>query len=170
MKNTAPTASNTCWSGVDLPLRKMSPYYQSLRETLGSRLLLMPSIAAVIHDAEGRLLLIQKQDGSYSLPAGAIEPGESPEAALIREVREETGFKVTSATLVAALGGEGFRFTYPNGHEVEYTILLYSCEATADGAILDQTESHQIAFFTRDMLPNLGLPYDSDLLFTTTPG
>ena len=57
----------------------MSPYYQSLRDTLGSRLLLMPSVAAIIHDAEGRLLLIQKQDGSYSLPAGTIEPGETPE-------------------------------------------------------------------------------------------
>ena len=84
-------------------------------------------------------------------------------------MREETGFQVLSTALVAALGGKAFRFTYPNGHEVEYTILVYQCEASANGVIEDQAESQRTAFFTRETLPSLGLPYDTNLLFDIAP-
>lgn len=40
--------------------------------------------------------------GTWSVPGGWIEPGESPEAAAVREVLEETGLQVTGARVVAA--------------------------------------------------------------------
>ena len=52
-------------------------------------------MGAVIHDPAGRLLLIRRghdpHRGLWSLPGGRIEAGESPEQAVVREVREETG-------------------------------------------------------------------------------
>jgi len=52
----------------------------------------------VVRDSSGRVLLVQRaQDpgrGLWSLPGGRLEPGESPEAAAAREVREETGLLV----------------------------------------------------------------------------
>ena len=58
----------------------------------------VPCVGAVVHDAAGRLLLIQRghapHRGSWSLPGGRIEAGESPEQAIVREVREETGLDV----------------------------------------------------------------------------
>ena len=57
----------------------ISPYYRRLRDLVGDELLLLPSVAALIRDAEGRVLVQKRGDGTWSLPAGAIEPGETPE-------------------------------------------------------------------------------------------
>ena len=57
---------------------------------------MMPSVAGLIRNFRGELLLQKKSDGSWSLPAGAIEPSETPEQAIKREVLEETGYTVSS--------------------------------------------------------------------------
>lgn len=56
-------------------------------------------VAAALVDAEGRVLLAQRPahkslGGLWEFPGGKLEPGESPEAALIREVEEELAVKV----------------------------------------------------------------------------
>ena len=144
----------------------MSPYYQRLRDAIGKELLLIPSVAAVIHDADGRLLLQQKHDGTWSLPAGAIEPGETPEQAIAREVLEETGLRCTGSEVIATLGGPQFRHTYANGDPVEYLIVLFKC--TVGGETIpppDTEETASLRWFTREEFPGLALPYDPDLLF-----
>jgi ADP-ribose pyrophosphatase YjhB (NUDIX family) len=53
---------------------------------------------AVIVDAEERILLAHWNEGrraAWTLPGGGLEPGEDPEHAARREVREETGFRVS---------------------------------------------------------------------------
>ncbi len=55
--------------------------------------------AAVITDARGRILLAQRTDardlsGLWEFPGGKCEPGETPEAALVRELQEELGITV----------------------------------------------------------------------------
>lgn len=52
------------------------------------------SIKAVIKDEAGRVLLGREEDGSWELPGGGLEHGESPQKGLAREVAEETGFTV----------------------------------------------------------------------------
>lgn len=143
----------------------MSPYYQELRKVYGSGLLIMPSVAAVIRDEADRLLLIEKHDGNWSLPAGAIEPGETPEQAVAREVKEETGMICAEFQLLAMLGGSGYRYTYSNGDQVEYLVALYRCAAKEDGDPTDVQETRSVRFFAREDMPGLALPFDLDLLF-----
>src|SRR5688572_19408976 len=111
----------------------MSPYFRQLRAKIGHDLLLTPSVAAVIRDSRGRLLLQEKSSGEgWSLPAGAIEPGESPQQAIEREVLEETGLVVAPEEVLGVFGGRLFRYVYPSGDAVEYTVVLFRCEVTRE--------------------------------------
>jgi 8-oxo-dGTP diphosphatase len=66
----------------------------------------VPCVGAVIRDEAGRMLMIlrghEPGKGLWSIPGGRIEPGESDEQAVVREVREETGLEVRCGRL---LGG-----------------------------------------------------------------
>jgi 8-oxo-dGTP pyrophosphatase MutT (NUDIX family) len=145
----------------------MSPYFKNLREKIGNDLLLIPSVAAVVTDGEGRILLQEKSSGeSWSLPAGAIEPGESPEEAIIREVREETGLNVSVEKILGVYGGIGFRYTYPSNHQIEYTVVLYRCRViNASGTPLD-SETVSLNYFSEHDMPPLALPYPREVLFS----
>lgn len=55
-------------------------------------------VAGVIRDARGRILLARRTEGRdlaglWEFPGGKVEPGESPEAALVRELHEELGIE-----------------------------------------------------------------------------
>ena len=60
--------------------------------------------AVALIDAEGRVLLAQRPEGKsmaglWEFPGGKVEPGETPEAALIRELSEELGIGTWSSCL-----------------------------------------------------------------------
>jgi len=67
----------------------------------------IPCVGAVIKDDLGRLLLIKRghepSKGLWSIPGGRIEPGEPDAAAVIREVREETGLSVAVGRLIGTV-------------------------------------------------------------------
>ena len=68
----------------------------------GKRLLLVAACALV--DADGRVLIAQRPQGKqlaglWEFPGGKLEPGESPEEALVRELREELGIETKVACL-----------------------------------------------------------------------
>jgi ADP-ribose pyrophosphatase YjhB (NUDIX family) len=71
----------------------------------------IPCVGAIVRDDAGRLLLIQRghdpDAGLWSLPGGRIEPGETDEQALVREMREETGLTVRPGPLVGAVSRPG---------------------------------------------------------------
>ncbi len=140
-----------------------SDYIKEVRSKIGTMPLLIPGVAGIILNENKELLLQQKSDGTWSLPAGMIEPQESPVQALIREVREETGLDVKVDRLLGVFGGEGL--TYPNGDQVEYTVIMFKCvvESCSQSVIDDETVS--LKWFSKGNMPRLELPYPLDCLF-----
>ncbi len=67
----------------------------------------VPCVGAVVRDDQGRLLLVQRANepgrGLWSIPGGRIEPGESAQDAVIREVAEETGLTVVVTGLAGVV-------------------------------------------------------------------
>ena len=60
--------------------------------------------AVALIDVDGRVLIAQRPQGKamaglWEFPGGKVEPGETPERALIRELKEELGIDVTEACL-----------------------------------------------------------------------
>ena len=60
--------------------------------------------AVALIDADGRVLLAQRPEGKsmaglWEFPGGKVEPGETPEAALIRELEEELGIGTWASCL-----------------------------------------------------------------------
>jgi 8-oxo-dGTP pyrophosphatase MutT (NUDIX family) len=144
----------------------MSPYYRSLREKIGHDLLLYPGVGAVIPDKGGRILLQERSSGEgWSIPGGAIEPGEHPEQALIREVCEETGLIVRPEKIVLVVGGSQYRYQYPNGDWVEFTGLIYLCTVTGESSQPLDAETKSLRYFSRAEMPLLAMPYPKEALF-----
>jgi 8-oxo-dGTP diphosphatase len=66
-----------------------------------------------------RVLLLKRPNGLWEFPGGAIEWGESPEACVVREAREETGLSATSISLVGVTSA-----TYPKGTDEKHSIYI----------------------------------------------
>lgn len=77
------------------------------------------TVDCVIFDPQGRVLLIRRKNdpfkGSYALPGGFVDIGETVEAACRREVHEETGLQVDDLTLVGVCSNPD---RDPRGHVV----------------------------------------------------
>jgi 8-oxo-dGTP diphosphatase len=87
---------------------------------------LLHVVAVALVDADGRVLLQQRPPGKamaglWEFPGGKIEPGETPEAALIRELEEELGIATHASCLApAAFASEALG-------DRHLLLLLYVC-------------------------------------------
>ena len=138
----------------------ISPFYAAIRERVGHSLLLIPGVAAIARDRSGRVLLQQLHDGSWSLPAGAIEPGEAPSDAIVREVFEETGLHVRPRRIAG--GGSSCRVRYANGDEVEYVVTVFDCEIIGGSPIDSNEETKRLQYFRKDEMPVLAFGYPEE--------
>lgn len=78
-------------------------------------------VGAMLVDAAGRILVLERTDapsGGWQMPQGGLRPGEDPEAALARELREETGLPREEFT-VAAVCREWLVYELPEPYRNE---------------------------------------------------
>ncbi len=131
-------------------------YIADLRALVGHRPLVVVAAGVLALDRAGRLLLHRRTDtGLWSTPGGALEPGETLEETARRELREETGLDAGHMRLVEVCSGREWFREYPNGDQVYVVDAVFACR-NLSGCLIDSgIESHEVAFFPLDRLPEL---------------
>jgi ADP-ribose pyrophosphatase YjhB (NUDIX family) len=137
----------------------MSEYMQWLRGRVGSQLVQMPAVSVVIRDEAGRILLVQDAySGAWLIPGGAIEPGETPAEAAVREILEETGLRIEPLRVLGVFGGPEFVVSYPNGDRTSYVSVVFEARVVSGELVPDGEEVLEAGYFTRDQLEGMRPP------------
>jgi len=115
---------------------------------------LRPSVAAIVTNGGGHVLLQRRSDnGLWGLPGGSVEIGESVSAAIVREVREETGLTVGVERLVGVYSEPACQVVrYADGNVVHYISTLFACRILG-GSLETCDESLDLQFFDPARLP-----------------
>ena len=109
-------------------------------------------VNAVIRDEQGRVLLgLRSRPPIWNLPGGAVEPGETPWAAVVRETREEVGLDVQIDRLT------GVYDRSPAGDPV----LVFACRVLA-GEPAPSPEAIRVGWFDPAELPEQINPYQPE--------
>jgi len=140
-----------------------------LRAFVGHDLLLMPSVSVLPLDDDGRLLLVREAGlDTWSTLGGAVEIGETPAQAAVRESHEELGIGVRLTRLLDVLGGPDYEVTYPNGDRVAYVVSAYEARIAEGTPFVNDGELRDFGWFTLAELPGQPLSRLARALLTDT--
>jgi 8-oxo-dGTP diphosphatase len=105
-------------------------------------------------DAAQRVLLVRRADhGTWGLPGGGVEVGETWLEAGVRECREETGWHVTITGVFGAYSDPATQmFTYADGRRVQFFGVVFPANTLQQVGRPD-AEVLEVAFFRTDALP-----------------
>lgn len=134
----------------------MGDYVAEMRQLVGSRPLLLVAAGVIVLSSQGAVLLERRtDDGSWGLPGGALELGESLEDAARRELREETGLVAGELRLLDVYSGPEFFLRYPNGDEAFVVGATFSA-GMLEGQVVepDGHEVSAVAYFALSELPS----------------
>ncbi|MYL50585.1 NUDIX domain-containing protein [Halobacillus litoralis] len=149
----------------------MNDYIQTMRQMIGHETLLTVGCGAIIEDSNGRILLQKRSDhGVWGIPGGLLEIGETFDAAVKREVKEETGLELKELDLFGIYSGESGFATYENGDKV-FSVQIVFRSTCYEGKLATNHESKEQAFFhADDIQENLLNPHQAPFLLDWMKG
>jgi 8-oxo-dGTP pyrophosphatase MutT (NUDIX family) len=103
-----------------------------LRDIAGRKINAREAVRAVIL-LENKLLLVKTIRGDYKFPGGGRKTGEDDREALVREVKEETGFRVTEVREPVGEIIENYKDSYEPETVFRMTSVYYLCEIFREG-------------------------------------
>jgi ADP-ribose pyrophosphatase YjhB (NUDIX family) len=106
-------------------------------------------VQGVVSGPAGVLLALRRELRGWELPGGRAEPGEDARAALVRELREETGLEVEVGERVGEYRRRGF---------AAHRALVYRCGASG-GSLRPSADTPAVAWFRPDALPDTLFPW-----------
>jgi 8-oxo-dGTP pyrophosphatase MutT (NUDIX family) len=99
----------------------------------------------------GKVLLLENERNEWELPGGKLELGEDPPDCVIREVSEETGWKVTAGPLL-----DCWQYHIRDGSDV--VIVTYGCHVHRADPPVVSSEHKRAGLFTPLQVPGLVMP------------
>ena len=108
------------------------------------------SVKGVLLNERG-VVLVKNRRNEWELPGGKLEPGETLESCVAREIAEELGLAVRVGPVVDV-------WIYAVTPDLDVLIVTYGCEATAWPEALASPEGAEVGVFSVDALDGLPLP------------
>lgn len=143
----------------------MLDYVKNLRRMIGNTKIVLPGVRALMFNNRGEVLLEkQAHFGSWALPHGCVDVGESVLDALKREVQEETGLCVTRAEPFGLYTDPKYSVTYPNGDQVQTFTVAFLVKEWSGILQTDGDEVAELGFFPLDRLPEPIYPIHLDTI------
>ena len=122
-------------------------HIDALRRRVGRARVMLPGVAAVVRDARGRVLAIRRRDfGTWDMPGGWCDLGETSTGTAVREVYEETGLHVRPTRLIGVYSNPAWVVRYPNGDEVRPIGALFECGVIGGALRAGRDEALDAAF------------------------
>ncbi|MET9630974.1 NUDIX domain-containing protein [Lentzea sp. NPDC006480] len=113
------------------------------------------AVSAFVQDEHGRLLMIRRTDNDlYSIPGGAQDVGETVGHAVIREVKEETGFDVEPIDIIGVYSDPQHVVSYTDG-EVRQQFSICFRARLVGGTLKTSNESSEVHWLSRTDLNTL---------------
>jgi 8-oxo-dGTP pyrophosphatase MutT (NUDIX family) len=129
-------------------------YVLSLRAKIGTALLWLPAVTAVVLRGAEVLLVRRADNGAWTPVTGIVDPGEQPAVAAVREVAEEAGVRAVAESLVSVDVTPPIE--YANGDRSQYLDLVFRLRwESGEPAPLDG-ENTEAGWFPLDAMPPLG--------------
>jgi 8-oxo-dGTP pyrophosphatase MutT (NUDIX family) len=100
---------------------------------------------------DGMVLLLQNERNEWELPGGKLELGEDPADCVVREIGEESGWRVTAGPLL-----DCWQYHIREGRDV--VIVTYGCHVLSDEPPVVSNEHKLAALFTAAEVPGLTMP------------
>lgn len=118
---------------------------------------LIPAASAVVADEAGRILLARRTDNDlWTIPGGAMDPGESIAETAVREVKEETGLDVEVVSLVGIYSNPRHVVEYADGEVRQQFSVCFACRPIA-GEPTPSDETTEVGYFAPEAIEHLDM-------------
>ncbi len=139
-------------------------YLQELRKRAGDLPLLLVRPTVIMTNPQGSILLVKYFDHTWGLPGGLMEPGETAEETIRRELKEELNLDIAKFEFYKVFSGKDFYKKSESGAETYYMGVVYCAEAP-DGEIKpDNEEIAEYGFFESCNIPETTTPIDQRII------
>ena len=143
-------------------------YIKWIRSKVGHEKIILIFAGGCILNEKGEVLLQRRGDSNkWGLPGGAIELGETPHMAAIREVKEETGFDVEVNNLIGIY--TDCNLEYPNGDKAQSICIAFELNVVGGQMYCDKEETLELKYFPFDKIPEMFCKQHEDILCDIKP-